>query len=61
MDLAYFDKLAKGNHDVNYLLVRQDMFDRAIDAKGRKNKASKETFMYFWLWLQKRMDPQKVG
>ena len=34
MDLAYVDKIAKDNNDVKYVLVRQDMFDRIVDAKG---------------------------
>ena len=36
MDLAYVDKLAKDNNCVKYLLVRQDLFDRTVDAKGIK-------------------------
>ena len=36
MDLAYIEKLAKDNNGVNYLLDRQDMFDRTVDAKGMK-------------------------
>ena len=43
MDLAYVDKLAKENNGVKYLLVRQDLFDRTVDAKGMKSKDSKET------------------
>ena len=46
MDLAYVDKLAKGN-GVKYLLVRQDLFDRTVDAKGIKTKDSKETGRHF--------------
>ena len=42
-DLAYVDKLAKDNNGVKYLLVRQDLFDRFVDAKGMKSKSSKET------------------
>ena len=38
MDLAYVDKLAEENNGVKYLLVRQDLFDRAVNAKGRKKK-----------------------
>ena len=34
MDLAYADKLAKDNNGVKYLLVRQDLIDRTVDAKG---------------------------
>ena len=36
MDLAYVDKLAKENNGVKYLLVRQDLFDRTVNAKGMK-------------------------
>ena len=42
MDLAYVDKLAKDNNGVKNLLVRQDLFDRTVDAKGMKTKDSKE-------------------
>ena len=43
MDLVFVDKLAKDNNGVKYLLVRQDLFDRTVDAKGTKSKDSKET------------------
>ena len=43
MDLAYVDKLANDDTGGKYLLVRQDLFDRAVDAKGMKTKDSKET------------------
>ena len=38
MDLADVDKLAKDNNDVKYLLVRQELFDRTVDAKRNENK-----------------------
>ena len=41
MGLAYVDKVAKDNNGVKYLLVRQDLFDRTVDAKGMKTKDSK--------------------
>ena len=47
MDLAYVDKMAKDNNGVNYLLVRQDLFDRTVDSKGMKTKDSKETVKTF--------------
>ena len=47
MDLAYVDKLAKDNNGVKYLLVRQVLFDRTVDAKGMKTKDSKETVKTF--------------
>ena len=33
MDLAYVDKLAKDNNGVKYLQIRQDLFDRTVNAK----------------------------
>ena len=47
MDLAYVDKLAKDSNGVKYLLVRQDLFDRTVDAKGMKTKDSKDTVRTF--------------
>ena len=43
MDLAYVDKLVKENNGVKYLLVRQDLFDRTVNAKGMKTKDFQET------------------
>ena len=56
MDLAYVDKLAKDNNGVNYLLVRQDLFDRTVDAKGLKTKDPKETVKTFSKMLAKKRD-----
>ena len=42
MDLAYVKKLAKETNGVKYLLVRQDLFDRTVNAKGMKTKDSQE-------------------
>ena len=36
MDFAYVDKLAKENNGVKLLLVRQDLLDRTVNAKGMK-------------------------
>ena len=47
MDLAYVDKMAKVNNEVKYLLVRQDLFDRTVNAKGMKTKDSQETVKAF--------------
>ena len=38
MDLAYVQKLAKDNNGVKYPLVRQDLFDRIVDAKRTENE-----------------------
>ena len=59
MDLACVDKLAKDNNGVKYLLVRQDLFDRTVDAKGMKKKIPRKLFVHFWLWLQKKNPPKK--
>ena len=61
MDLAYFDKLARNNNGVKYLLVRQDLFDRTVDAKGMKTKDSKETVRAFLSLITKKNRPKKIG
>ena len=60
-DLAYVDKLAKDNNGVKYLLVRQDLFDRTVDAKGIKSKDSKETVLAFLSMITKKNRPKKFG
>ena len=59
MDLAYVDKLPKGNHGKMYLLVRQDLFDRTVDANGMKTKDSKETVRAFLTMITKKSRPKK--
>ena len=54
MDLEYADKLAKDNNSVKYILVRQDLFDRTVDAKGMKTKDSKETVKTISKMITKR-------
>ena len=61
MDLAYVDKLAKDNNGVKCLLVRQDLFDRTVDAKGMKSKDSKETIRAFLSMITKKNRPEKIG
>ena len=39
--------MAKENNGVKYLLVRQDLFDRTLNAKGMKTKDSQETVKAF--------------
>ena len=57
MDLAYVDKLAKDNNGVKYFLVRQDLFDRTVDAKGMKRKDSKKTVRAFFTMITKKNRP----
>ena len=59
MDLADVDKLAKGNNGVKYLLVRQEMFDRTVDAKRMKPKDSKETDCSFLTTITKKIWPKE--
>ena len=60
MDLAYVDKLAKENNGVKYLLVRQDLFDRTVNAKGMRTKDSQETVKAFSSMITKRNRPKKI-
>ena len=60
MDLAYLDKLAKGNNGVKYLLVRQDLFHRTVKAKGMKTKDSQETVKAFSSMITKKNRPKKI-
>ena len=60
MDLAYVDKKAKDNNCVKDLLVRQDVFDRTVDAKGMKIKDSKETVCAFLTIITKKNGAKKV-
>ena len=47
MDFAYVEKLATEVYGVKYLLVRQDLSDRTVNAKGMKTKDSQETVKDF--------------
>ena len=54
MDLANVDKLAKENNGVKYLLVRQDLFDRTVNAKRMKTKDAQETVKAFPFMITKK-------
>ena len=60
IDLAYVDKLAKENNGVKFLLVRQDLFDRTVNAKGMTTKDSQETVKAFSSMITKRNRPKKI-
>ena len=60
MDLPYVDKLAKDNKSVKYLPVRQDLFDRTVDAKGMKTKDSKKTVRAFFNMIRKKKRHQVI-
>ena len=60
MHLAYVDKLAKENNGVEHLLVRQDLFDRSVNAKGMKTKDSQETVKAFLSVITRRNRPKKI-
>ena len=59
MDLAYVDKVAKDNEGVNYLLVRQSLFDRTVVAKALRTKVSKEPVRALSTMSTKIINPQK--
>ena len=61
MDMAYIDELVKDNNGVKYVLVRQDLFDRTVDAKGMETKNSKETVRAFLTLITKKQSSQKIG
>ena len=58
MDLASVDKLAEDNNGVKYFLVRQDLLDRTVDAKGMKTKDCKETVRAFLTKITKKKRPK---
>ena len=60
MDWACVDKLAKDKNGVKYLLNRQDLFNRTVDAKGMKTKYSRETVGAFLSMITKKNRPKKI-
>ena len=59
-DLAYVDKLSKENNGVKYLLVRKDLFDRTVNAKGMKTKESQESVKAFSSMITKTNRLKKI-
>ena len=59
MDLAYVNKMAKEDNGVKYLLVRQDLFDRTVNARGMKTKDSVETVKAFSSMITKTESTKK--
>ena len=57
--LAYIDKRAEDNIGVKYLLVRQDLFDRTVDAKGVETNDSKEMVCAFLTMITTQNRPIK--
>ena len=60
MDVVHVDELAKDNNGVKYVLVRQDLFDRTVDARGMKTKDSKETVRAFLTMFTKKNRPKNI-
>ena len=60
MDLAYVDKLAEEINGVKCLLIRQDLFDRTVNAEGMKTKDAQETVKAFSSMIIKRNRPKKI-
>ena len=61
MDLTYVDKLARDDNGVKYLLVRQNLFEYLRRKRNQKQKIPDKRLVHFWLWLQNRIDPRKIG
>ena len=55
MNLAYVDKLVKDSNGVKHLLVRQDLFDKTVDAERMKTKDSKGTVREFLYRPKKKL------
>ena len=51
--------MAEDNNAVKYLLVRENLFDRTVDAKRKKTKDSKEAVETFSKMITKKID-QKI-
>ena len=60
MDLEHINKLAKDKNGVKYLLFRQDLFDRTVDAKGMKTYDSKETVRAFLTMITKKIRLKEI-
>ena len=60
-DLAYVDKLAKENNGVKYLLVRQDVSDKTVNAKGMETRDSQETVKAFSSMITKTNRPKNLS
>ena len=60
VELACVEKLAKENTGVKRLLVKKDMFDRTVDAKGMKTKDSKEAVPAILTMVTKKNRPMKI-
>ena len=60
MNLAHADKLARDNNGKMFLLVRQDQFDRSVDAKRMKTKIFREPLPEFLNKTTERIEPKKT-
>ena len=56
MDLAYVEKLAKENNGENFLLVRQDLCDRTVNAQGMETKDFQESVKAFSAMITKKIN-----
>ena len=55
-----WQKLARDKNGLEYLLVRQDLFDRNGDAKRMKTEGSKETVGEFLTMITEKNRPKKT-
>ena len=56
----YVDTLTKDNDGVKYKPIRENLLDRAADAKGKQTIDSKDTFREFLSLITKHLDPKKI-
>ena len=61
LHLACVDNLAKKNNGVKYLLVRQSLFVRTVNAIGKKTKDSQKTVKVFSSMITNVTDQKRFG
>ena len=61
LNLAYVERQAKDNNSLKYLLVRQALFGKIVDAKGTKTKVSEETVRAFLNMITKKLTQQGLA
>ena len=60
LDVAYVDELGEDNNGVKYIPARQDLFDRTIDIKDRKQKIPKN-IRAFLTMITKKQTQEDLG
>ena len=58
MNIAYVDEISKDDNGLKYLLVRQDLFGKTVDANGMKTNDFKKTVLSSMITKKNR--PKKI-